>query len=203
MAQVITLLASADFGQTGQYIAKLVGRAAKVQFRREFVGTKEGKRSQDTRYETDEVGLYEVNNQTRKGRDRDYWLVLPRNDGLVKLRADHEDALLICKRLDAGEQIEDIVIVELGDELKNSDGSPKLSDSGKPLHALLYTIRKLGEAKKTATAVTLDTAIDAIVQALAALPAPEQKKALTAARAKLFPKPEPETADVQPAVAIN
>ncbi|MGA9088229.1 MAG: hypothetical protein WB420_03895, partial [Bradyrhizobium sp.] len=203
MAQVITLVASADFGQTGQYIAKLTGRAAKVQFRREFCGTKEGKRSQDTRYETDEIGLYEVNNQTRKGRDRDYWLILPRNDGLVKLRTDHEDALLICKRLDAGEQIEDVVIVELGDELKNSDGSPKLGDNGKQMHALVYRIFKAGEAKKAVAAVTLDAAVEAIVQALAALPVSEQKKALTAARTKLFPKPPTETADAESAAAVN
>lgn len=204
MANVITLLASADFGQSGQYIAKLVGRAAKVQFRREFCGTKEGKRSQDTRYETDEIGLYEVNNQTRKGRDRDYWLILPWGDQLLKLRCDHEDALLICKRLDGGEKLEEFILAELGgEELKNSDGSPKLGETGKPLHAVVYAIHKPAEAKKLAAAATLDAAVAAIVSALDALPAAEQKRALTAARAKLFPKSEAETADIESVVAVN
>ncbi len=203
MAQVVTLAAFADYGQSGQYIAKLTGRAPRVQFRREFLGTKEGKRNDGTRYETDEVGLFEVHNETRKGRDRQYWLVLAWKEGLVSLRADHEDALLICKRLDGGERLEDIVVVERGDELKHNDGSPKLDENGNQRYALVYTIRRPGQAKKAAAAATLDAAVEAIVQSLTALPAPEQKKALTAARAKLFPKAESETADAESAVAVN
>lgn len=67
---------------------------------------------------------------------------------------------------------------------------PKLNDEGKQMHKLTYSILKAGEVKKAAAAATLETAVAAIVAALQALPAPDQKKALAAAKAQLFPKPE-------------
>lgn len=233
MTQVITLTASSDFGQSGQYIAKLTGRAPKVQFRREFCGTKSGKRNDLTSYETDEIGLYEIEDRTRKGKVRTFWFILPWGEELRKLKTDHEDALLISKRLDAGERLEDIVELDREPMTRSETQSyctvcdtvvdgchcpnhpdaaigarsidvPALNEDGSPKYRLVYSIRKPGEVKKAIAAATLDTAVDAIVQALAALPASEQKKALTLARARMFPKAEPESGDGQSAaVAVN
>lgn len=218
MAATIKMVAESKYGFSGQYIAKITGRAARVQFAREFCGSKFGKRGEGTSYETDEIGLYEVCDVTKRGKDKTFKLVLPRNDGIVMLISDHEDALAIAKRLDGGEQLEDFIAVELGEalteyqyygkcsacacELASGESCPdhpeaqrlsecrqipKLNDEGKQLHKLLYVIRDKAEVKAAAAAATLDTAIDAIVAALAALPAPLQKKALSAAKERLTP----------------
>jgi hypothetical protein len=216
MGTTITLNANADYGQSGQYIARITGRAPRVQFAREFVGSKSGKRNDVTSYETDECGLYEVNDATRKGKVRKYLLVLPWRDELVKLTSDHEDALTIAKRLDGGEGLEDIVSIEREPMTKTathrvctvcreridshcsahpeaagtivSEDVPVLDDLGVPRDRLVYVIRSKGEAKRATAAATLDSAVDAIVNALQALPAPQQKQALKAARDRLFPK---------------
>lgn len=115
--QIIHLAAESKYGFSGQYIAKLTGRAERVQFNRTFVGSKSGKRGELTTYETDEIGLYELCDVGKRGKDKSYVLVLPRNDGLILLNSDIEDALKIAKRLGAGERLEDIVVVELGEQL--------------------------------------------------------------------------------------
>lgn len=199
---VIRLTANADFGKTGQYIAKLTGRAPKVQFTREFVGIKEGKRRDVTRYETDECGLYEVNNETRKGKDRQYWLALPWGDDLCLLRTDHEDALAICKRLDSSEILTDFVKIERGDPLINRDGTPALDADGKPKHDLLYTILTARETKTASAAAAIETAVDGIVAILSGLSEAERKKALAGAKARLAPKaPEPVASSEEPQIA--
>lgn len=189
---VVTLTASADFGKTGQYIARLTGRAPKVQFAREFVGTKEGKRKDTTRYETDEIGVYEINDETRKGRDRSYWLVLPWQDELRMIRTDHEDCLAICKRLDGGEILADFVKLERGEAMVNRDGSPALKEDGQPKHKLVYSILTAREAKSAIAGTSLDLAVNStassIVAILAGLSPADQKKVLSAVRAQLAPK---------------
>lgn len=212
----ITLSASSDFGHSGQYIARLVGRAPRVQFQREFLGRKSGKRQDDTSYETDETGLYEVSNQTRKGCSRDYWLVLPWGDELKKIRTDHEDSLAICKRLQDGERLEDFVVLEKGDPLTKTvsvwrcaacsrelrcgekcpdhpEGQqlldhydvPDINDQGEPRYKLVYMIRSRAETQKQEKSATLDTAVEAIMQVIQALPAPLQRKALATAKSRL------------------
>lgn len=215
----VKLSAESKFGHSGQYIAHIVGRAEKVQFNREFVGIRTGRRNEYSCYETDEIGLYEECDVGKSGKSKAYALVLPWRDGLRKLYSDTADALAIAKRLDNGEKLEDFVFIELGDvamerqgyrkcstcERELPDGEscpdhpgphvifeyrqvPKLNEAGEPVRELVYTIRKPGEVKKAAAAATLETAIDAIVAALAALPSDLQKKALSAVKAKLFPK---------------
>lgn len=161
----ITLHASADYGFTGQYIAKLVGRAAKVQFNREFCGTKYGKRNECTSYTTDEPGLYETQNVTRKGKTRKYWIVIEVNGKLEEYQTDLDDALAIAKRLEGGESLEEIILAE-------EDG---------------YTIRTKAEAKKALAADNLEEAVKAIQGILETLPEPLQRKALTELRKRLFP----------------
>ena len=217
----ITLSASSDFGHSGQYIARLVGRAARVQFAREFVGKKWGKRNEGTSYETDEVGLYEVSNQTRKGCEREYWLILPWKDELKKIRTDLEDSLAICKRLQDGERIEDFVRLELGEPITDtvthwkcaecggeverghrcpahpeaqiilsSEYVPARNEKGEPRHKLVYAIHSRASAREEKKAATLETAIEAIMQALQALPLPLQRKALSAAKSRITPPKE-------------
>lgn len=219
-SQTITLNASADYGHAGQYICKITGRAPKVQFERSFCGTKHGKRNDRTSYETDETGLYETQDATRKGKNRSYYLILPWNDGLVLLKSDHEDALLIAKRLDGAERLEDFVVVER-DPLTKSESRhycsqceaeltrdskctehpdaavslrsvevQQLNEDGSPKHRLVYAIRTPGEVKKVTAAANLDTAVNAICEALAALPQPMQKQALKQAKNRLFPPTE-------------
>jgi hypothetical protein len=125
----ITLSAYSDFGLTGQYIARLTGRAPRVDFSREFVGQKGGKRNESTSCETDEVGCYEINDQTRKGRDRKYMLVVPWSgvngdlDELRLLATDKEDCMAICKRLDAGERFGEIVEISTKPKTKRDTES--------------------------------------------------------------------------------
>lgn len=121
MASTVTLRAESVYGKSGQYIARLMGRAPQHHFRRQFVGTKYGKRSESTSYETDEVGLYEVCDLTKRGKDKTYVLVLPFRDGLCRLVSDCEDALAIAKRLDGGERLEDFVVASLGEELTTTE----------------------------------------------------------------------------------
>jgi hypothetical protein len=184
----IKLTAESKYGYSGQYICRITGRAERVQFQREFCGTKFGKRGEGTSYETDEIGLYEVQDVTKSGKSRSYYLVLPwREDEIRKLPSDHEDALAIAKRLDARESLTDIVAIELGDPILDSDGTPKLKEDGTPRHSLVYVIRTKTEAKAAVAAATIDSVVAAIVAALAALPEPLQRKALAAAKAKLAP----------------
>lgn len=85
---------------------------------------------------------------------------------------------------------------EAGRERKSRE-VPKLGESGKPLHQFVYRILPKVEAKKEAAAEPETAAVDAIAALLEALPAPLQRRALTAVRARLFPPkseaaPEPE-----------
>lgn len=190
MPTTIKLTAESSYGCSGQYIARITGRAERVQFARSFVGTKYGKRGEYTSYETDEIGLYEVQSQ-KKGKSRSYWLVLECDGELRRFSSDHEDALAIAKRLDSGESLPDIVLIELGDVLTNTDGSPyRLKADGIPMRKAVYSIRSKSEAKAAVAAATLDSAVSAIVAALMPLPELLRRKALTAAKEKIMPKKE-------------
>ena len=188
----VSLHASADFGKTGQYIASLTGRAPQVHFTRSFVGSKYGKRNDGTSYETDEAGLYECCDQTRKGKIKRYYIVLEYKDNLVKVQTDLEDSLLIAKRLHEGESLADVV--ELSEEEDESR-----STEANYLTKVVYTIKSKAEVKKARAAGDIDAAVAAIVAALQALPTNLQKKALAQARERLFPptpKAPPATAGV-------
>jgi len=170
----ISLSASSDYGQSGQYIAILTGRAPKVHFTRSFVGSKYGKRNEGTSYETDEAGLYECCDHTRKGKVKRYYIVLEFNGELKRLQTDLEDSLLIAKRLEGGESLADVVELLVEDE------------------KVVYRINSKTEVKKAKAAGDIDAAVAAIVSALQALPTNLQKKALAQAKERLFP-PTPKT----------
>ena len=138
--RVIHLHAESKWGVSGQYIARIIGRAAKYTFNRSFVGSRSGKRREDTIYDTDEPGLFEVCDVTRHGKSKGYFLILPFGDGLYLFRSDLEDAMAIAKRIDAHETLDSIVVVERGELATNADGTPKLKDDGTPAHKLVYVL---------------------------------------------------------------
>ena len=224
----VHLYAESKYGFSGQYIAKLTGRAERVQFSREFCGSKCGKRGESTSYDTDEVGLYEVCDVNKHGKSKTYYVVIPWRDDLRKLTSDHEDALAIAKRLDGGERLEDFVVAELGDEITKYEyysacatcdrelatgescpdhpeaarkpvgrQVPDLKEDGTPKHKLVYAIRTKTETKAAAAAATVDSAVDAIVAALASLPEPLQRKALAAVKARLAPPKANGTSEIE------
>jgi hypothetical protein len=113
----VRLSVESKFGFSGQYIARITGRAPKVHFAREFVGSKFGKRSECTAYETDETGMFEECDVTKSGKQKSYALVLPWKDDLRKLYTDLDDALIIAKRLGEGESLEEVVVLEPGEPM--------------------------------------------------------------------------------------
>lgn len=105
----VSLSASADYGHTGQYVARLTGRNSKFTFEREFIGSKYGKRNEGTSAQVDDPGVYEMRDVTRKGKVDKYRIVVELDGELHKLVSDKEDAMAICKQLDAGRAFGEIV----------------------------------------------------------------------------------------------
>lgn len=180
----VSLTASADYGLSGQYIARIIGRDSKFTFQREFIGRKYGKRNEGSEADVDESGLYELCDVTKKrGKVQRYRVVLELPSGeLAKLVASKEDAMAIAKALDAGRAFGDIV--------RYCEG---VDDAGNDVPA--YEILSAKQAEKAQSAATVDSAIATCWAAIEALPAKDAKKVLAALRAKLAPAPAPEPAD--------
>jgi hypothetical protein len=99
---MITLTAQADYGHSGQYIARLTGRDPKFTFQRTFIGHKGSKRNETSTVDVDEPGLYECCDISRKhGKEPRYVLVVDIDDDLVDLPSDKEDALKIARALES------------------------------------------------------------------------------------------------------
>jgi hypothetical protein len=110
---MITLSATARYGFGGkQYIARITGRDRKFTFAREFVGRREGKRNEDSVFETDEPGLYLCCDIDRRGdKEERFRLVLPWEDDVAVWKVAKEDALKIARALDDGRELADCVEV--------------------------------------------------------------------------------------------
>jgi len=174
---MITLSANADFGHSGQYVARITGRDAKFTFRREFIGRKGGRRGDVTTADVDEPGLYECCNVERKaGKVSRFYILVEVADTLRRLTSDKEDAMVLAKRLGAGEQLGDMLAVT---------SRPGDSDPEKTIFE--YEILTAAQAKRQQAAATVETAVEACCQAVEALPAAEVRKVLTALRARLKP----------------
>jgi len=167
---MITLTASAEFGHTGQYVARITGRDSKFTFAREFVGSKGGKRNEITTADIDEPGLYECRDVTRKGRNDRYRLIVRRGDTLERLASDKADAMQIARALDEGRTIDQVV------RLVEAEGG-----------GWAYEILSAAEAKRADVAQTIESATAACWEILQALPEVQAKKVLTALRAKVSP----------------
>jgi len=139
MPSTITLRATAKYGFGGkQYIARITGRDPKFTFAREFVGTKGGKRKEDSEYMIDEPGLYVTCDIDRKGnKDETYLIIEQDGDNLKETICDKESAMKIAKLMDkmsfqeAVDTVfpppseEDLIkqqIQNLTQKIKNSDG---------------------------------------------------------------------------------
>lgn len=100
---MITFKSSAQYGCSGQYIARITGRDSKFTFNREFIGRRGGKRNDETKAEVDEPGLYEVCSvHAKRGKESDYYVVVStgQGDGLRCLSCDQSAAMKIAKELD-------------------------------------------------------------------------------------------------------
>ena len=113
---MITITAKADFGMSGQYVARINGRDSKYTFNREFLGRKSGKRNETTEADTDEEGLYERCDVTKRGKDSSFLIILTINGDLYAFKSDKEDAMKIAKEMDSGRKLAEIVSGKLSDE---------------------------------------------------------------------------------------
>jgi hypothetical protein len=165
----IKLSASADYGLSGQYVARILGRNSKFTFNREFIGSKSGKRGEFTSATVDDAGLYEARDVTRKGKLEHYLLVIEVDGELKLLKSDLDDAMKIAKALDDGRSIQNIV--------RYNANNP----------AADYDILTPAQAAKASVASTVETAIEICWAALEPLPPKEAKRVLAALRAKLNP----------------
>lgn len=112
MSSTITLTASARYGYGGkQYVARITGRHSKFTFNREFLGRKEGKRNESSKFVTDEPGLYETRDIDSKGRADDTYLVLRdrKNEGFSKRTCSKEEAMKLARFLEDGKSFEEAV----------------------------------------------------------------------------------------------
>lgn len=111
----VTFVADAANGRSGQYIARITGRDQKYQFQREFVGRKGGRRNESSEHETDEPGLYECCDATKRGKDSRFYAAVEVGGVLRAFRLDKAEALAVAKALDAGVAIGDIVVGHAAD----------------------------------------------------------------------------------------
>lgn len=105
------LTASAAYGQSGHFIARITGRDPKFTFARTFVGRKTGKRKDGAEHTTDEPGLYETRDVDRKGRKDDTYHVVERlpDGSLDASTCTLQEAMALAKLFDAGASFEDAV----------------------------------------------------------------------------------------------
>ncbi len=107
MPEIIRLQASASYGHTGQYVARLTGRDSKFTFAREFIGRRSERTSTA---DVDDAGLYEICDVDRRGgKDSTYWVVAKVGDELYKFAASKAEAMKIAKAFDDGRKLEDVV----------------------------------------------------------------------------------------------
>ena len=184
---MVTLRADAKFGYGGkQYICRITGRNSSYTFEREFVGRKEGKRGEDSVFETDEPGLYLCCDIDRKGNKEERFRVVLIDAGVPKIvYADKDEAMQIARAFDDGRALTDIVADV---------------DFSLPMNERSFTIRTAAQAKRAAAGATVDSVIDHCWQVLQSLPEKEAKKVLSALRLKVSP-PAPKLADLPPAAA--
>lgn len=176
----IKFVANSDFGQSGQYVAKLTGRAPRFTFAREFIGRRSGKRNDVTTALVDEPCLVEVCDCTRKGKRHSYSLVLEVEGELLEFGSDESDAMAIAKRLDAGESLDVILAVE-----RDADDS-----TGK---SWAYRICSKAEAKGIARLRTEQESVELLARMLDGHSAASVRRILDGLKEVMLPKRTPAT----------
>lgn len=173
---MINLSAKADYGLSGQYIARLTGRHSGYTFNREFIGRKGGKRNETTEVDVDDPGLYECCDiDKRDGKSSRFYAVVEIGGTLHRFRLDKEEAMKIAKEMDGGRRFDTIVV-------------------GRPTNPPSYEILGKKAAEVQQKAQTLATAVEQCWTILQALPVAEAKKVLTQLKTRLTPtKPSAES----------
>jgi hypothetical protein len=113
---MITLNASADYGLSGQYIARISGRDSKYTFNRDFIGRRCGKRNESTNADVDDPGLYECCDVDRNGKKSRFYFVVEVDGDLFKFTTDKEDAMTVAKMMDDGRAFSEIVVGTKADD---------------------------------------------------------------------------------------
>lgn len=162
--------ATADYGLSGQYVARLRGRHSKFTFEREFLGRKSGKRNEFTQVEIDEPGLYEECDVGKRGKSSTYYAMVPgrTEGGFFAQPIPSASAMALAKLLDAGHAWSELARVHETDD------------------AVVLTLTPAA-AKRAAAAHTLESAIETCWAALQALPEKEAKKVLSALKLRVSP----------------
>ncbi len=186
---MITLMAvSRAYQNNRQFIARITGRDAKFTFQREFVGRKQGKRGDTTEANIDEPGLFEVCDIDKRGnKDSSYAIVVAHpadTNGLIRFWAGMHDvdgrsgvdvAMMIAKRMDAGEAISDMI-----------ECVEQPEDPAKPgVRTWKYRLRAKSEVPAATAAPATGAAVGACWQVLQALPEHEAREVLAALEARL------------------
>lgn len=117
----IDLTASAAFGKSGHYVARITGRDSKFTFARDFVGRNEGKRGETRRFTTDAEGMFITCDIDRRGgRDEEFWLLVvhPVRNVLVKTVLSREEAMTFATQLDKGVALIDLYRTERKDAIE-------------------------------------------------------------------------------------
>lgn len=100
---MITLTAKAAYGQSGQYLARLVGRHPRYTFDREFVGRKTGDRHERSEADLDAAGLYEVCDiDAHASKQQRYILILDVGHRLAEFACERTEAMKIAKAVGVG-----------------------------------------------------------------------------------------------------
>lgn len=96
----IRLSAEADYGQTGQFVARVTGPDPKYGTELEFLGSRSGKRNESTAVTVIDPGLYKTRSVKRKGGKDDSHVVLwVLDDVLVQTYVTEADALKLAREL--------------------------------------------------------------------------------------------------------
>lgn len=196
---MIILKAEARWGQTGQYIARIIGRDPKMTFRRVFLGRKDGSGRGSTA-EVDEPGLYvEVDIDKKGNKEESYLAILPnkgldfdklkyfgrKDDSLIAKSIRKDEAMKIAKSLEDGFNIEDIVrlSVELTPDSDVISGPFRLG----------YSIVSPREREQARASASLESAEARCWEILQSLPARDAKKILGRLKARFKDPKESET----------
>lgn len=169
---MITLTAKSEtHDQSGQYVARLVGRHPKYTFERLFVGRKTGRRDESTEADVDEPGLYEIADIDRRGRKVPrYAVVVLDGTSLREVEVAKGDAMTVARGLDADIPLGSIV---------------RLGDAGEI--QVFGPVAAKREQRKADIAVTVDQAAAACWDVLQALPTREAKRVVADLRKRLTP----------------
>jgi hypothetical protein len=184
---MITLTAeSKQYGNSSQYIARIVGRSTKFTYEREFTGRKSDR---TTTAHVDEAGLFEIVDIDKKGRKEPGFVLVvdrpaecpplsPEGDpDFIRLYPTEKDALAIAKRFDAGEKLSDFIAI-----VKTSE-----TEYG-------FEIRTKAQAARASVAASIDAITEQCWTLLQMLPEKEAKKVLAALKSRVSPKPAEPTA---------